>query len=126
LDFQNLFKVIAALGVTTVVAGCFSTDITGRTPSGQEVTMLFYHGDDNIDDLVIFEGRNYFGTAQYQISDPLGDIGFRLNSGERAQAECIVIGKDIYGQDECRRYEVYRSSWDAIPEGSLFDRTEMF
>ncbi|MBC6442178.1 MAG: hypothetical protein GDA53_03470 [Rhodobacteraceae bacterium] len=119
-------KVIFAIGAATFVTGCFPADITGRTPSGQEITLLFYPGGDNLDDLVIFDGQNYFGTAQYQIDDPLADIGFRFNSGERIQAECIVSGKDILGMDECRRYEVYRSSWDIIPEGTLFYRPEIF
>jgi len=88
--------------------------------------MLFYPGGRNIDDLLIYQGQNYFGTAQYQIDDPLGDIGFRLNSGECIQAECNVIGDNIIGEDECKRYEIYRSSWETIPEGTVVDTPEMF
>ena len=88
--------------------------------------MLFYPGGGNLDDLLIYQGQNYFGTAQYQIDDPLGDIGFRLNSGERIQAECNVIGENIIGEGECKRYEVYRSSWETIPEGTVVDTPEMF
>ena len=48
---------------------------------------------------MIIDGQNYFGKSEYQMQDPLGDIGFRLNSGERVQAECKVIGKDLSGED---------------------------
>lgn len=76
--------------------------------------------------MVIFDGVNYFGKAQYQVDDPLGDIGFRLSSGERVQAECIEQGKDFIGQTECKTYEVYRSSWSLVPEGALFPRPSVF
>ena len=119
-------RVAISAALLVFLAGCFPSDINGRRPDGNNVKLLFYPGGNRLDDLVIFEGTNYFGKAQYQIDDPLGDIGFRLSSGERVQAECVLVGKDIIGNDECKRYVVYRSSWDVIPEGTIFDRPEMY
>ena len=99
---------------------------SGGRQTGALVTMQFYPGGNVLDDLVIFQGQNHFGAAQYQIDDLLGDIGFRFNSGARVQAECVLVGPDIIGQDECKRYEVYRSSWDRIPEGTVFERPQIF
>jgi hypothetical protein len=89
------------------LSACFPSDIDGRAVDGTSLSLLFYSGGNRIDDLIIYEG-------------------FRLNSGARVQAECVLIGKDIIGNDECKRYEVYRSSWVIIPEGAIFDRPEMF
>lgn len=119
-------RTFSAIGLLILVGGCFPADLSGRTPAGDELRFLFYPGGEALDDLVIFEESNYFGKAQYQIDDPLADVGFRLNTGERVQAECVVIGEDILGDDECRRYEVYRSSWDKIPEGTHFDSPDLF
>ncbi|MDU8927011.1 hypothetical protein RXV86_06415 [Alisedimentitalea sp. MJ-SS2] len=83
--------------------------------------MLFYPGGNTIDDLLIVDGVNHFGKAQYQIDDPLGDIGFKFSTGERIQAECVREGKNIIGDPECQRYEVYRSSFDPI-DGTQADR----
>lgn len=44
----------------------------------------------------------------------------------RVQAECIKVGENIVGDPECKRYEVYRSSFKAIPVGSIADRPEAF
>ncbi len=60
---------------------------------------------------MIIEDTNYFGKAEYQYDDPMTDIGFRLKSGQRVQAECTATGKDVIGKDECEKYEVYRSTF---------------
>lgn len=119
-------KIAAIISASLLVGGCMPSEIHGTLPTGGTVTMQFYPGGSILADLVIFQEQNYFGTAQYQFDDPLGDIGFRFDSSERVQAECILVGPDIIGQDECKRYEVYRSSWDEVPEGTLFDRPNMF
>jgi hypothetical protein len=108
------------------LAGCMPAEIIGQKPDGNEIRLMFYPGGSILDDLIIIDGVNYFGTAQYQMDDPIGDVGFRLKSGERAQAECVSVRKNFMGDDECARYEVYRSSFDLIPEDTTFSRPEMF
>ena len=56
----------------------------------------------------------------------LGDIGFRTNAGERVQAECVSVRQNFMNEDECARYEVYRSSFGPVLEGTTFNRPEMF
>ena len=118
----------AAVALVSVLAlsGCIPAEIIGQKPDGSEIRLAFYPGGSILDDLIIIDGTNYFGTAQYQMDDPLADVGFRLNSGERAQAECVSVRENFVGDDECARYEVYRSSFDLIPEGTTFNRPEMF
>lgn len=117
---------IILIASVLMLTGCMPGEIVGRKPNGGEVHVTFYPGGLSLNDLMIIEGVNYFGTAQYQIDDPLADIGFRLESGERAQAECISVSKNILGEDECAQYEVYRSSFDLIPSGTVFSRPEMY
>lgn len=121
--FPRLLSVIVA---ASTLSACFPSDIQGTTADGKDISLMFYPGGNKLDDLIIHDGQNFFGKGQYQIDDPLGDIGFRFRSGERVQAECKTVGKDIMGDDECKRYHVYRSDWPIIPEGSEFDRPEMF
>jgi hypothetical protein len=101
-------------------------EITGVKPNGTNITVIFYPGGVSLDDLIIINGANYFGTAQYQIDDPLADIGFRLSSNERVRAECISVRKDFIGDDECVRYEVFRSSFNLIPTGTIFNRPDIY
>jgi hypothetical protein len=108
------------------LSGCMNAVIVGTRPDGSEIRLLFYPGGSILDDLIIIDGVNYFGTAQYQVDDPLADVGFRLKSGERVQAECVSVVKNFMDKDECARYEIYRSSFGLIPEGSIFDRPKMF
>lgn len=117
--------VMAFVGMLSL-SGCISSEVIGKKPDGSPVHVLFYTGGSKLDDLVIIDNVNYFGKAEYQTDNPLGDIGFKLSSGERVQAECSFVGKDIIGNEECKKYKVYRSSWPIIPEGSEFDRPEMF
>lgn len=114
------------VGVMLSVAGCFPTDLSGARPDGGRVELMFYPGGGMLDDLVIIEGRNFFGKGQYQVDDPLADVGFRLNGGERVRAECSTVGKDVLGQPECAEYTVYRSDFAPIPEGTRFARPQMF
>ncbi|MFG6535197.1 hypothetical protein ACGYK5_15300 [Sulfitobacter sp. 1A16787] len=117
---------ILSCGLTLFLAGCFPAEVLLEGATAKTPVILFYPGGDVIDDLLIVDGENHFGKAQYQIDDPMGDIGFRLQDGRRVQAECIIQGKDIIGQPECKRYEVYRSSFDPIPEGTQANRPSMF
>ena len=116
---------ILALATIPALSACFPTEFKIATDE-KTLTAMFYPGGDVLDDLLIIDGENYFGKAQYQINDPLGDIGFRFNSGERVQAECAQIGKDIIGNDECKLYEVYRSDFALIPEEVQIPRPQMF
>ncbi len=112
-------------GVTVIaalLAGCVPAEITGQKPNGEKVSVLFYPGANNLDDLLIIGGKNYFGKAQYQIDDPMADVGFRFKTGERVQAECTQKGKDILGQPQCKKYMVYRSTFALLPEKTVINR----
>ncbi|MDD7911535.1 hypothetical protein PUV47_16515 [Pseudovibrio exalbescens] len=100
--------------------------IEGVSPNGKKLEFKYYPGGDKLDDLLIIEGKNYFGTAQYQMDDPLADIGFRFNKGIKVQAECIRTRRNFIDEIECVEYEVYRSSFDHVPEGSKFFMPELF
>ncbi len=113
------------LGALTLV-GCVSLPISGNLPNGQTLEVKFYTGGQKLDDLLIIDETNYFGKAQYQMDDPVGDVGFRFNDGKRVQAECTSVGKDIIGKDECKIYTVYRSNFDLIPEGTVFPRPSLY
>ena len=116
---------VTALTVT-LLSGCFSTEIVLDGANTQSPTILFYTGSEQLDDLLIVDGKNHFGKAQYQIDDPIGDIGFRFKDGQRFQAECIKQGKDIIGEVDCKRYEVYRSTFDLIPVGTQADKPSLY
>ena len=116
---------LAAAGVVAL-AGCFPTEITGTRQDGSRIALMFYPGGNRLKDLVIIEGRNHFGQGQYQMDDPLADVGFRFEDGTRVQAECTLQGQDIMGDPECQEYTVYRSDFPQIPEGTRFSRPEMF
>lgn len=122
-----MYKTTSALLVcSTLLAGCMPAQLIGIKPDRSEVRIAFYPGGSVLDDLIIIDGVNHFGTAQYQMDDPVGDIGFRTNAGERVQAECVSVRKNFMNEDECARYEVYRSSFGPVPEGTTFNRPEMF
>lgn len=110
------------LAMCLTIAACSPAKIQGSLPSGGTIEMAFYPGGNQLDDLVIIDKTNYFGKAQYQMNDPLGDIGFRFTSGDRVQAECTTVGKNIIGKPECQQYTVYRSTFALIPEGTTFLR----
>jgi|GEM_PF-3190150 len=110
----------------SILGGCFPAEIKGKTPSGDAIKFLFYTGGSKLDDLIIYNSVNYFGKAQYQIDDPVGDVGFRINTGDRVQAECTIKGVDIIGNIECKLYTVYRSSVSFIPVDTIIYRPEMF
>ncbi len=109
-----------------VLSGCFPAEIKGKTPSGEMIEVLFYTGGNNLDDLIIYNSVNYFGKAQYQLDDPMADVGFRIKTGERVQAECSVEGVDIIGAPECKEYKVYRSSVPFFPVDTIIYRPELF
>ena len=110
------------LGLTT---SCMPSEF--QINNGQKtLNVMFYPGSDILDDLLIIDGENYFGKAQFQLDDPLGDIGFRMNNGQRVQAECSKVGKDWLDEDECKEYTVYRSSFALIPEGVRIPKPSLF
>lgn len=112
-----------AIGAVFVLSGCLPSEIVGQKPNGEKVVALFYPGGTALDDLLIITGKNYFGKAQYQMDDPLGDVGFKFKSGEKFQAECTEKGLDIIGQPECKKYTIYRSSFPLLPEKTVFLRS---
>lgn len=123
---MQLMRMYTASFLVFLLSGCFPAEIVLEGAQTKAATIMFYPGGNKMDDLLIVDGANHFGKAQYQIDDPLGDIGFRFNSGERVQAECVKVGENIVGDPECKRYEVYRSNFKAIPVGSSADRPEAF
>jgi len=108
-----------AIGAIFALSGCMPTEIVGQKPNGEKVTAMFYPGGTTLDDLLIIAGKNYFGKAQYQMDDPLADIGFKFKTGERFQAECREQGKNIIGKPECKKYAIYRSSFPLLPEKTV-------
>jgi hypothetical protein len=122
-----MYKTTSALVIASaLLAGCMPAELIGIAPDRSEIRIAFYPGGNVLDDLIIIDGVNHFGTAQYQMDDPVGDIGFRTTSSERVQAECVSVRQNFMGDDECARYEVYRSSFGPVPEGTTFNRPEMF
>ena len=109
-----------------ILSGCMAAKMQVNKPDGSVLDLSYYPGGSTLEDLIIIEGVNYFGKAAYQIDDPMGDIGFTFNDGRKIRSECISKGKDIIGQDECKLYEVYRSSFDFIPEGTKIPRPQLF
>lgn len=81
--------------------------------------VMFYPGGETLPDLLVINGVNHYGKAQYQFDDPLADIGFRFEIGERVRAECIEAGKDILGLDQCRLYKVFWSDFEHFPVGTI-------
>ena len=119
-------KKYLALTFSLALAGCMPAAFQINKPNGDKLDISFYPGGNALDDLIIIDGVNYFGKAAYQFDDPMGDVGFRFKNGQRVRSECISVGKDIIGEDECKLYEVYRSDFDLIPEGSKIPRPQMF
>ncbi len=116
-----VFGMLALFGLSACMPTNFKID------NGQDtLNVMFYPGGHTLDDLLIINGVNYFGKAQYQFDDPLGDIGFFFNDGKRVRAECAQVGKNIIGKDECNLYEVYRSNFELIPEGTRVPRPQKF
>lgn len=119
---KRTLSLIAAL---LSLSACIPTEFE-ITADNQKRSVMFYPGGDILDDLLIIDGVNYFGKAQYQFDDPLADIGFRFNDGARVRAECVLVGKDIIGEDECKLYEIFRSDFPLMPEGVRVPRPQMF
>lgn len=105
-----------------LLTGCIPSEIISQKPSGEKVVAQFYPGGNALDDLLIIGGKNYFGKAQYQPNDPMGDIGFKFKTGERFQAECTQQGKNIIGQLECKKYTIYRSTFPILSEKTSITR----
>ena len=123
---MNLLK-IPLIGFFTIssLSACMPTEL--EIDNGKNMlTVKFYPGGDIIDDLLIINGVNYFGKAQYQFDDSLADIGFRFNDGKRVRAECIQVGKDFIGEDECKLYEVFRSDFELLPEQTKIPQPDIF
>jgi hypothetical protein len=122
---DKLVKCVMSLMVMFMLTGCMPAEVEVMTPQGK-LKIMFYPGGGVLQDLIIIEGKNHFGTAQYQMDDALADIGFRFTDGSRVQAECSMSGKDIIGQPECKVYTVYRSSFSLVPTGSVIPKPTLF
>ena len=119
-------KIIFGCVIAVSLSGCMPVKVSINKPNGSQSEMSFYPGGNTLDDLLIIDGKNYFGKAAYQIDDPMGDIGFTFNDGKKIRSECINKGPDIIGNDECKLYEVYRSNFELVPEGSKIPRPQLF
>ena len=120
-----IVKLLLSFILVIFLSGCMPAEVEVKTPQGK-VKVMFYPGGGVLQDLVIIQGKNYFGTAQYQIDDALADIGFRFADGTRVQAECTSSGKDMIGEPECKIYTVYRSTFVPIPIGSVIPKPTLF
>ena len=119
-------KIMLLVILFGILNACMPVEIQVVKQDGKQLTIAFYPGGNSLDDLIIINWVNYFGKAMYQFDDPLGDIGFRFNDGKKVRSECISEGNDILGQVECKMYEVYRSNFDLIPEGTKVPRPQLF
>ena len=117
---------VAFILMSLFLSGCLAGAFDAKLPNGKTLRISFYPGGQTLDDLMIIDGLNFFGKAQYQIDDPLGDIGFRLKGGTRVQAECTSVGKNIIGENECKLYKVYRSSFPLIPKETIIPRPQNY
>ena len=116
---KSVFIILIAV---LFLSGCLPSEIFCIKPNGEKIVVLYYPGGTTLDDLLIIGGKNYFGKGQYQIDDPVGDVGFKFKSGARIQAECVQQGKNIVGQQECKEYRIYRSSFSQLPENTIIKR----
>lgn len=119
-------KISVLLPIACFLAGCMPAELNGRKATGERITLLFYPGGNALDDLIISGGVNFFGRAQFPVNDPLGDAGFRFLDGSRVRAECITVGRDVFGDPECTEYIVYSSDFPPVPEGTIFQRPKPF
>ena len=122
---QRLKSVFFGIFSLTALSACMPAEFTVDT-GHKTLQVMFYPGGDVLDDLMIIDGKNYFGKAQHQMGDPLSDIGFRFKSGKRVRAECVQTGKNILGENECKLYEVFRSDFELIPKGSRTPRLQLW
>jgi hypothetical protein len=119
-------KIAKLVMLLCILGGCMPVAVELVKPDDSKLSVAFYPGGNTLEDLIIINGENYFGKAMYQFDDPVGDIGFKFNDGRKVRSECISEGKDIIGQTECKMYEVYRSNFDLIPEGTKVPRPQLF
>lgn len=68
---------------------CIPTSVKLTNADGHDMLVMYNPGGTSLPDLVMINGTYYFGKAQYQLDDPLADIG----------------------QDRCALYEVFRSDF---------------
>lgn len=115
-------RLVVQLFTAALLAGCTPSLLVGKKPDGTEIQAKFYPGGSKLDDLIIIEDVNHFGKASYPFNDALGDVGFRFNTGERVRAECVAEGKNSIGDIACVMYQVYRSNFGSIPEGTLIPK----
>ncbi|WP_172891509.1 hypothetical protein [Cohaesibacter sp. ES.047] len=95
----------------------------GQKPDKTPVKLLFYPGGVRLDDLVVFEGKSYFGTVETIENEPLDDLKFTTKSGKIFIAECTAISATKAGQQQCAEYEIYRSDDETvIPERTVLYR----
>lgn len=116
-------RTLLVLASLALLGACKSQNIEITKPDGSKQVVTFYKGSDEIPDLFIIDGVNYFGKVGYDDGDPLTDLSWRGEDGTKANAECVKQGPQKYDKDktECKLYEVFRSTNELIPSGSTFD-----
>lgn len=120
-------KLIIAMVCLLTLSACNASKLEGTTADGKKITVLYYDGGSKLEDLLIISEINYFGKASLpEHDDPLGDVGFRFKSGERLRAECVSNHLNSLDKPECDTYEVFKSSFALIPEGTRFPRPKLF
>lgn len=112
-------KIAVATSALLLTQACISTSLGLTNADGKNVFVMYYPGGEVLPDLLVIDGVNHYGKAQYQIDDPLADIGFRFEIGKRVRAECVEAGKDILGLEQCRRYKVFWSDFEKFPVGTI-------
>ncbi|WP_319498923.1 hypothetical protein [uncultured Cohaesibacter sp.] len=109
-----------------LMTACVPVKISGQKPDGTKVRLLFYPGGDKLQDLVILDDHNYFGTVSELDNAPANDLQFTLSDGRTFAAECTAVQVDAANNPKCMEYEVYRSEDDAIPERTVFYRPRWY
>lgn len=117
-------KIILAAMAALSLSACKAFQIEGTRPDGSKESVSYYDGGTDLKDLLIIRQKNYFGKASYDDSDPMTDIAFRFEGGQKLQAECTRT-RESYGRTKCAIYQVYRSSFGLVPEGTTFPAPEM-
>ena len=123
---KSFIRMILSVLPLVFLTACVPAKISGQKPDGTKIKILFYPGGPKLDDLVIFEGKTYFGKVSELSNDPANDIRFTLNEGKTFIAECTAVQVDKANTPKCMEYEVYHSEDETIPERTVFYRPRWY
>ncbi|WP_316859370.1 hypothetical protein [uncultured Cohaesibacter sp.] len=123
---KKIFKTFLCCFVLVGLSACVPAKISGQKPDKTKISLLFYPGGVKLDDLVVFDGKTYFGKVDTLKNDPVDDLRFTLTSGEIFIGQCTAFMPDEEQLPKCMEYEVYQSDREEIPIGTNFYRPRWF